>query len=260
MPGAPLTEMLAEVAREPVTRRVPLIGLSKPEIGQYIALTASEIASPELVARLHEQTDGNPLFVGETVRLLSLEGVPPRQGGAVRLAVPQSIRDVIIRRLAHLSNECNHILVLASALGREFTLETLAHSAASPRMSCSTRSTRRWRLTLSPKCPPPRTPPVRACADARHALRRTLASTPNSPPQDGRHHARGAIRRRFRTAPGRARAPRPRRRGPRAKASATRGVPGTGRWPCLPTRKPNGFTGRRSRRSSERRGRTTHAL
>ena len=105
VPGAPLTEMLAEVAREPVTRRVSLIGLSKPEIGQYVALTASEIASPELVARLHEQTDGNPLFVGETVRLLSLEGVPPRQGGAVRLAVPQNMRDVIIRRLAHLSNE-----------------------------------------------------------------------------------------------------------------------------------------------------------
>jgi predicted ATPase len=77
IPGRPLTEMLAEVAREPVTRRLPLGGMSEREVAEYVELTASEIATPELVAALHEETEGNPLFVGEIARLLSVEGVPP---------------------------------------------------------------------------------------------------------------------------------------------------------------------------------------
>ena len=75
IPGQPLTEMLAEVAREPVTRRLSLGGLSEREVAEYVELTASEIASSELVAGLHEETEGNPLFVGEMVRLLAAEGV-----------------------------------------------------------------------------------------------------------------------------------------------------------------------------------------
>jgi predicted ATPase len=40
--------------------------------------------------------------------------------------IPQSVRDVIARRLRHLSQECNRVLVLASVLGREFALDALA--------------------------------------------------------------------------------------------------------------------------------------
>jgi tetratricopeptide (TPR) repeat protein len=125
IPGKPLNTMLAEVAREPVTRRLSLEGLSEQDVGQYVELTASEIASAELIAALHEETEGNPLFVGETVRLLALEGLADRSTGA-RIAIPQSVRDVIARRLTHLSEECNRVLVLASVLGREFALAALA--------------------------------------------------------------------------------------------------------------------------------------
>ena len=119
-PGGALAEMLAEVTREGLTRRVALDGLSELDVARYVELTASEIASSDLVAGLHAQTEGNPLFIGEIVRLLSAEGA------ASRPAVPQSIRDVIARRLSHLSAACDRILVLASVLGREFTLDALA--------------------------------------------------------------------------------------------------------------------------------------
>jgi DNA-binding SARP family transcriptional activator/tetratricopeptide (TPR) repeat protein len=126
IPGPPLTAMLAEVVREPVTRRLPLTGLSQRDVIEYVQLTASAIVSAELAAALHEGTEGNPLFVGETVRLLSLEGVQPDSTGNVQLAIPQNVRDVIARRLAHLSEECNRLLLLASVLGREFVLDALA--------------------------------------------------------------------------------------------------------------------------------------
>jgi DNA-binding SARP family transcriptional activator len=126
IPGQPLTAMLAEIARESVTRRLSLGGLSEREVAEYVDSTASEIASAELVAAVHEEAEGNPLFVGEIVRLLAVEGVRHDSTAAVRLAIPPSVSQVIARRLTHLSDECNRLLVLASVLGREFDLEALA--------------------------------------------------------------------------------------------------------------------------------------
>jgi DNA-binding SARP family transcriptional activator len=128
----PLTEFLAEVSREPTTRRLPLRGLDESDVEQYVELTASEIASPELAATLHHETEGNPLFLGETVRLLSLEGVPSDSTAPVRVAIPQTVREVIARRLSHLSEECRRALLIASVLGREFGLAALAHMSDFP--------------------------------------------------------------------------------------------------------------------------------
>jgi DNA-binding SARP family transcriptional activator len=119
-PGEPLAAMLADVAREPATRRVSLGGFSRDEVTAYVELVAANIASPELAAALYEQTEGNPLFVGETVRLLARDESTARQA-----AIPQTVRDVIARRLGRLSPECNHVLTLASVLGREFSLGAL---------------------------------------------------------------------------------------------------------------------------------------
>jgi eukaryotic-like serine/threonine-protein kinase len=128
--GSPLTEFFREVAREPVASRFTLGGLAEGEVGTYVDITASELASPALIAALHRETEGNPLFVGEIVRLLSLEGGQSDIDGDVRLAVPDSVHDVIARRLAHLSPECRRVLVLASVLGREFALSPLAQMSA----------------------------------------------------------------------------------------------------------------------------------
>ena len=126
IPGRPLTETLAEVAREPVTRRLSLAGLSEREVAQYVELTASQLASTPLVAAVHQETEGNPLFVGEIVRLLAVEGVESESTAEAHLAIPQSVRDVIARRLTHLPDECHRLLVLAAVIGREFALDALA--------------------------------------------------------------------------------------------------------------------------------------
>ena len=133
VPGEGLTEMLAEVSREPVTNRLSLGGLNAPEVAEYVELAASEVASPELVAELHADTDGNPLFVGEIVRLLAVEGVRAESVGERRLAIPQSVREVIARRVTHLSEECNRVLVLAAVLGREFDHDALAQLSGGAR-------------------------------------------------------------------------------------------------------------------------------
>jgi len=129
VPRQPLTEMLAELAREPVTRRLQLSGLRDREVAEYVELVASEVASSELVARLHRQTEGNPLFVGEIVRLLSAEGLRSESNVGRFFVIPQSVHDVITRRLDYLSEGCSRALVLASVIGREFALDVLARTS-----------------------------------------------------------------------------------------------------------------------------------
>jgi DNA-binding SARP family transcriptional activator len=127
-PTEPLRVALTELAREPVTKSLMLGGLGEREVARFIELTSGEAPSDELVATMHAETEGNPLFVGEIVRLLAAEGT--LDTGALRVGIPQSIRDVIARRLGHLSEECNRVLVLASVLGREFRLDALGRAAA----------------------------------------------------------------------------------------------------------------------------------
>ncbi len=72
---------------------------------------------------VHGRTEGNPLFVGEVVRLLEREGGADKQGWDIR--IPSGIRDVMGRRLDRLSEECNRALTVASVIGREFDFKLL---------------------------------------------------------------------------------------------------------------------------------------
>jgi tetratricopeptide (TPR) repeat protein len=123
----PLILTLAELARQPHFRRLYLRGFGEEDVGRLIELTAGTRGSLSLVARIHRETGGNPLFVCEIVRLLVGEGPLPEAGeeARLRLVLPRSVREVIGHRLRLLSDECNRVLVSAAVLGREFDLSAL---------------------------------------------------------------------------------------------------------------------------------------
>jgi DNA-binding SARP family transcriptional activator len=131
LPSHPLAELQGELAGAAAASRLRLRGLSAGDVEQYLELTAAPFASPALVRLLHAETEGNPLFVAETVRLLAVEGLAPGTGEA-ELRIPESVRDVIARRLNHLSPECVRTLELAAVLGREFDLTPLGAAAGLP--------------------------------------------------------------------------------------------------------------------------------
>ena len=124
----PLASTLAELAREQVTRRIALGGLTEADVARFVELDAGAIPVPGLIAALHAETEGNPLFLGEVVRLLAAEGrladVDTRT--LWTLGIPQGVREVIGRRLGRLSAECIRVLTLASVLGRDFGLDALS--------------------------------------------------------------------------------------------------------------------------------------
>ncbi len=120
----PLASTLAELARERATRRIDLRGLAEAEVGEYITQAAGFVPHPATVAAIHAQTEGNALFVAEVTRLLIAEGA--LEGGSPEaVGIPRGVSEVIGRRVGRLSEECRHLLTLASVLGREFGLDAL---------------------------------------------------------------------------------------------------------------------------------------
>ena len=125
----PLAETLGELNRERLFQRVVLRGLAEDDVDRFIEI-ASGISPPRgLVRAIHSQTEGNPLFVTETVRLLVQEGELFKEGegehNSWEVRIPEGVREVIGRRLNRLSARCNETLTIASVVGREFGLDQL---------------------------------------------------------------------------------------------------------------------------------------
>ena len=130
----PLAQTLAELAQIQGSRRVALRGLDTAAVERYIEMTAGIEPPPGLAAAVHEQTEGNPFFVTEVVRLMVSEGSLESAGAAGwDLAIPQGVREVVGRRLDQLSTEANEVLTVAAAVGREFELDLLERLNGKPR-------------------------------------------------------------------------------------------------------------------------------
>lgn len=116
---------LARVLGELGGTGIALGGFSSESIERYVEMTAGTKVPPGLAEAVHAQTDGNPFFVGEVVRLLASEGRlsdPDSWQGQI----PQGVREVVGRRLDRLSEQTNDGLKVAAVIGREFEAEVLA--------------------------------------------------------------------------------------------------------------------------------------
>ena len=125
----PLAESLGELTRERLFQRVLLRGLSQQDVGRFIEVAAGVTPPTGLTEAVHTQTEGNPLFVTEVVRLLVQEGELTQESGARdswTVRIPEGVREVIGRRLNRLFQRCNETLTIASVIGREFELRQLA--------------------------------------------------------------------------------------------------------------------------------------
>jgi DNA-binding SARP family transcriptional activator len=124
-PDDPTSPILADVSRH-AQSRITLRGLGEHEVASYIEQTAREAPSTMLSAAIAAETDGNPLFVGEIVRLLAADGSLPRPlDGTWRPVIPETVKDAIGRRLQRLSPGCRQTLSRASVVGRDFSLGVL---------------------------------------------------------------------------------------------------------------------------------------
>jgi class 3 adenylate cyclase/tetratricopeptide (TPR) repeat protein len=120
----PLADTLADLARHPTTRRLTLDGLRGDDVAAFIAHQIGRPPEPRLVDAVLRQTEGNPFFVSEIVRLVAAEGRLADADKTIA-GIPEGIREVIGRRLNRLPPTTNDLLTLASVIGRDFELRAL---------------------------------------------------------------------------------------------------------------------------------------
>ena len=126
-----LRQVLVDLDRYPGYRHMFLDRLSLAEVGQFLAEIWEDRPPQDLIAQIHHQTGGNPLYVEEIARDLDSDGQIVREGLKVRfplpdaVQLPQNVRDTIWRRIRRLNPDIQSTLRQASVLGSSFVLEHL---------------------------------------------------------------------------------------------------------------------------------------
>ncbi len=132
----PLAALLADLHREQGVDRLKLTGLQADDVMALMEAVAGHELDGDgraLAAEIARETAGNPFFAGEVLRHLTESGaVAQEDGGRWRLVgdladlgLPQSVREVVGRRVERLGSDARAALSAAAVIGREFDLELL---------------------------------------------------------------------------------------------------------------------------------------
>jgi class 3 adenylate cyclase/tetratricopeptide (TPR) repeat protein len=132
----PLTALLADLHRDQGGERMRLTGLESEDVVALMeALAGRELDADgrALAVEITRETAGNPFFAGELLRHLIESGAILRQedgrwhvaGDLAELGLPQSVREVIGRRVERLGPDARTALSAAAVIGRDFDLDLL---------------------------------------------------------------------------------------------------------------------------------------
>ena len=126
--NGPLAQTIDECTRLHLLERVNLHGLSAASVADMIRTWSGQEPPPSLVDAIYSRTEGNPFFVEESYKHLKEQGRLFDSSGkfhtsfkADDLEVPPSVRLIIGRRLARLTDETKKRLDTAAVIGRAFT-------------------------------------------------------------------------------------------------------------------------------------------
>lgn len=116
----PFAATAKHLTRERSTRKLALGGLAPEHCVEWLAASGVEGDLAALGARLHRESNGNPLFLGELVRLVRAERALAVEN------LPHGLRELIDARLAALGDGCREMLAIAALLGDTIDARTLA--------------------------------------------------------------------------------------------------------------------------------------
>jgi DNA-binding SARP family transcriptional activator len=134
--GNSFGDALSDLRRARAVWQFDIGGLSESETAELIALQTGGAPSREFSRALHEETEGNPLFVEEIVRhLIEVSPRPPGSklddpGVLQEVGLPETVKDVIARRLARLDAAAKEWLRVAAVIGRDFDAALLEQAVS----------------------------------------------------------------------------------------------------------------------------------
>jgi DNA-binding response OmpR family regulator/tetratricopeptide (TPR) repeat protein len=126
-PDSPLSGVVAALVREASGERIVLRGLLREEVAELATFIAGREAPEPLVDVIMRETDGNPFYVTQVVRLLLEQGEFEWPPGRRRLpGIPDGVVATVNRRLASLSDESREVLLAGTVEGRIFSISVVS--------------------------------------------------------------------------------------------------------------------------------------
>src|SRR5262245_2430978 len=118
----PLADVLGVLPRETTYDQVALAGLEPAAVQELLEAVAGKEVAQQLVATITRETSGNPFFIRAVVLHLLEEGLLAPDGASWRLAsnlnrigLPDTVRQVVERRLMRISEAAARLLRVAAA-------------------------------------------------------------------------------------------------------------------------------------------------
>jgi pimeloyl-ACP methyl ester carboxylesterase len=136
----PLLDIMQRMSRDGLFQKIELKRLSQTD---YFDLLASMLGVDlgDLVRRVYEETEGNPFFAIETLRLLIQQNVLIKEDRCWKLSenienvkIPPRVYDVIVRRINALNDEERNILDCASVAGEVFSSDVVENASGLDRI------------------------------------------------------------------------------------------------------------------------------
>ncbi|OUM02780.1 AAA family ATPase [Variovorax sp. JS1663] len=127
----PLKALRHELLLHRLARELLLDPFSERDVADCIAHRCPGQPVPEALARrLHQRTDGLPLFVVNVIDELVSQGMPddPARAASVEVPVPENLAGVIGRQVDRLAPSLRELLQAASVCGVEFSATTVAEA------------------------------------------------------------------------------------------------------------------------------------
>ena len=126
-----LIETIRLMKREEILTEIKLPNLIHTDVGRLAENMIGASLQTEFAEKLAKESRGNPLFVVESLRMLSenrsLIAQDNEWGLATdELGIPSKVRDIILRRLANLKYAHRRVLDAACVIGEEFNVELLS--------------------------------------------------------------------------------------------------------------------------------------
>jgi hypothetical protein len=132
----PLKSVKQELLAKQQCEELPLVYLTTDAVSKYLSVRFSGNRFPAgLAGLIHERTDGNPLFMVNAVDYLVGAGLIAERENTwelvvdlenVQVGVPDNIKQMIEKQVAHLGDENQQTLEAASVAGVEFSALALA--------------------------------------------------------------------------------------------------------------------------------------
>jgi len=122
----PLPALLRQLRSSSQLAELVLEPLDAAETAELAAQVGNRALDADAATRLYRETEGNPLFIVETMRAGSGGGPPSVPAHGIP-GLPPRAHAVIAGRLAQLSDQAREIAAAAAVIGRAFALDVLVH-------------------------------------------------------------------------------------------------------------------------------------